>query len=142
MQTGLLGPDDLETVLRMRWFGKRIADSDMDLANLGLIPDVGRFRIAPAYDMLPMGYAPLSGGELPPQIAPRFALSLPVERQFWLDACGCAIAFWRNAGGDERISAPFRAVCRENPGLPDIVRQKAGTVGSFRLAVRNGRGRG
>lgn len=113
----------------------------MDLANLGLIPDVGRFRIAPAYDMLPMGYAPRSGGELPPRIAPRFALSVPAERQFWLEACECAIAFWEDAGGDERISAPFRAVCRENAGLLDIVRQKAGTVGSFRPALRNGRGR-
>lgn len=70
-------------------------------------------RLAPAYDMLPMAYAPLAGGEVPPRdFAP--ALPLPSQRAVWLAVCGVAVDFWTGAASDTRISDSFRTICRGN----------------------------
>jgi len=69
--------------------------------------------LAPAYDMLPMIYAPQRGVELPPvNFAPR--LPLPAEREAWQDAATAAAQFWSRAADDVRISADFRALCVDN----------------------------
>jgi hypothetical protein len=69
--------------------------------------------LAPAYDMLPMLYAPQRGVELPPvNFAPR--LPMPAEREAWQVAAHAAEGFWSRAAEDARISAPFRAICTEN----------------------------
>jgi hypothetical protein len=63
--------------------------------------------------MLPMAYAPLAGGEVPPRdFAP--PLPLPPQRATWLAACSAAIEFWRGAATDSRVSEPFRNTCRVN----------------------------
>ncbi len=78
--------------------------------------------MAPAYDMLPMLYAPLRGVELPPvNFAPR--LPLPAERGAWQDAVNGAERFWSRAADDARISAEFRAICDDNL---NAVRKTAG----------------
>ena len=64
---GLLAAADVAMISHLWWFGRLIADSDMHLGNLSLVPHAGRFTCAPAYDMLPMAYAPLAGGEVPPR---------------------------------------------------------------------------
>ena len=71
------------------------------------------FRLAPAYDMLPMLYAPARGVELPPrEFRPR--LPLPAERELWDPASRAAVGFWQTAAEDARISATFRATCAAN----------------------------
>jgi hypothetical protein len=71
------------------------------------------FQATPAYDMLPMMYAPLPGGEVPPrEFRPR--LPSPQQRDVWLAACSIALDFWRSASTDTRISEPFRALCAAN----------------------------
>ncbi|MRX06367.1 type II toxin-antitoxin system HipA family toxin YjjJ [Pseudoduganella sp. FT25W] len=101
---------------RLWHFGRLIANSDMHEGNLAFVPgEEGQppLALAPAYDMLPMLYAPARGVELPlREFAP--ALPLPPEREDWLAAADAAIAFWRAAGADERISAAFRATCKAN----------------------------
>jgi hypothetical protein len=74
--------------------------------------------------MLPMLYAPLSGGELP---ARKFTppLPLPPQNEAWLSACHCALTFWRQAAGDTRIGESFRAECGRNF---DGLRKAADTV--------------
>jgi hypothetical protein len=69
--------------------------------------------LAPAYDMLPMRYAPVRGVELP-QRDYQPALPLPGERDLWLKAADAAIAFWHLAATDKRISPGFHAICRTN----------------------------
>ncbi|MDP1532927.1 MAG: DNA-binding protein, partial [Rubrivivax sp.] len=72
--------------------------------------------LAPAYDMLPMLYAPARGVELPPRrFEPR--LPLPAERGRWERAAEAAVAFWQAAASDERISADFRALCEANAAV-------------------------
>ncbi|HEY2929405.1 type II toxin-antitoxin system HipA family toxin YjjJ [Piscinibacter sp.] len=109
----LLSPDDVLAIQRLWWFGRLIANSDMHLGNLSFVPEDGRLRLAPAYDMLPMAYAPLAGGEVAP-VRWSFELPLPAQASAWRDACGVALKFWGEAAADRRISDEFRAVCREN----------------------------
>ena len=68
---------------------------------------------APVYDMLPMLYAPLAGGEVP---AREFKppMPMPSERATWQTACEVALAFWLLAANDIRISEPFRLLAQAN----------------------------
>jgi hypothetical protein len=78
------------------------------------LPEGGAgLRLSPAYDMLPMLYAPVRGVELPQrEYAPK--LPLPAEREACEHAARAALEFWRSGAADERISAGFRAICAEN----------------------------
>ncbi|MFO1319216.1 MAG: HipA domain-containing protein [Burkholderiales bacterium] len=62
----LLSAEDVERVRHLWWYGRLIANTDMHLGNLGFRP-AGILRLAPTYDMVPMLYAPLAGGEVPPR---------------------------------------------------------------------------
>ena len=103
-------------MIMLQWhFGRLIANTDMHEGNLSFGPgDTGRmFRLMPAYDMLPMGYAPVRGVELPQhKFAP--ALPLPRHRADWLLAADAAQVFWGRAADDARISPDFRAICARN----------------------------
>jgi len=78
--------------------------------NLAFLPGL---RLAPAYDMLPMGYAPQRGVEL---VERKFAPALPVprERSTWVQAAEAAVVFWRRAECDVRISEEFRSISGTN----------------------------
>ena len=109
---GLLAADDVQRIQHLWWFGRLIANSDMHTGNLSFRPQ-GTLALAPAYDMLPMLFAPLPGGEVPPRhFEP--PLPLPPQRPVWTAACSAAIAFWTRASGDARISSGFRRVCLAN----------------------------
>jgi hypothetical protein len=109
---GLVDADTVAAIERLWWFGHLIANTDMHLGNLSF--HVGmKLRPAPAYDMLPMSYAPLPGGEIPPG-AFKPELPQPRQRSNWLAACAAAIAFWLAASEDKRIGETFRGVCRDN----------------------------
>lgn len=118
---GWLAADDVARVWRLWWFGRLIANSDMREGNLSFRPGLS---LAPAYDMLPMAYAPLRGGELPsyrfdpPQ--PR-----PEEAGDWQAAADPAIAFWRRCATDDRIGTAFRETCAANAGRIEGFNQKA-----------------
>ncbi len=109
---GLIDAASVRAVEHLWWFGRLIANTDMHLGNLSF--HVGcTLRLAPTYDMLPMAYAPLPGGEVPPRdFTP--ALPLPPQRTAWLASCVIAIDFWTQAASDTRISEPFRGICRAN----------------------------
>ena len=109
----LLDADDAQRIERLWWYGRLIANTDMHLGNLSFRPRRTGFDLAPAYDMLPMAYAPLPGGEVPARtFDPTFPL--PAQRPAWLAAASAAAAFWQRAAGDARISAPFRDACAAN----------------------------
>lgn len=61
-QNGLIDADTHAQVSRLWWFGRLIANTDMHDGNLAFKPGL---KLAPVYDMLPMGYAPVRGMELP-----------------------------------------------------------------------------
>jgi len=105
-------------VLVLWWYGKLIANTDMHMGNLSFsfTPQPGmqpELHLAPAYDMLPMFYAPLAGGEVPTRVfEPN--LPLPKERDAWSTACTAALCFWQQTSSDSRISEAFRKICNEN----------------------------
>lgn len=99
----------------MRWqsyFGNLIGNTDQHFGNLSLAPrDISfkTFDLAPAYDMLPMMYAPKSGETIFPEFTPQIGRSWE-----WGDAQEYAQRFWMTAAADERISTPFREICSQN----------------------------
>lgn len=111
---GFVDAAALAAVERLWCFGRLIANGDMHLGNLGFLPrGDGGLAVAPAYDMLPMSFAPLAGGEIPTLIW-QPPLPLPAELGVWGEVAGAAIRFWRQAAGDGRISPEFRSICADN----------------------------
>ena len=113
---GLLPPAEPESIQHLWWFGRLIANTDMHTGNLSFRPSPSggpSLTLAPTYDMLPMHYAPLPGGELPTR-AFEPGLPLPAQRAVWQAACVAAVDLWDRAAADSRISAAFRRICTAN----------------------------
>lgn len=110
---GWLAAADARRVARIHWFGRLIANTDMHTGNLSFVPEGGRLRLAPVYDMLPMRYAPLAGGEAPPLTTSDLPLPQPDERDDWQAAAALARHFWATVAGAQDISEPFRTLGRQ-----------------------------
>ena len=120
---GLLDAAAMPAITQLWWFGRLVANTDMHTGNLSFQPPLRQaadgaaaaqpLALAPAYDMLPMAYAPLPGGEVPPR-AFEPALPPPAQRSVWLAACAAATGFWTQAAADSRISPAFRATATAN----------------------------
>jgi hypothetical protein len=110
---GLLPAADAERTDLLWWFGRLIGNNDMHLGNLSFVPNRGMLTLAPTYDMLPMYYAPLPGGEVH-SCAFEPALPLPHERAVWSQAAQAARDFWQHAAQDPRISPPFARQCKSH----------------------------
>jgi len=113
---GLFPQDAVARTEELQWFGRFIANTDMHSGNLSFRPCGNHFSLAPSYDMLPMLYAPLRGGEVPQR---RFATeALPVpgpgRESAWQAVLLAAADFWSRASQDSRISSPYRQTCDEN----------------------------
>lgn len=121
---GVLPDALIERIRILHWFGRLIANNDMHFGNLSflLAPDV---NLAPAYDMLPMLYAPLAGGEVP-QRQFEIKLAMPAEQAAWDIALNMAVTFWDMASQDHRITAGFRAICLENQAMLNALRERLG----------------
>jgi hypothetical protein len=90
-------------------FGKLIANTDMHEGNLSFRPGLA---LAPAYDMLPMLYAP-EHGELPPR---EFTPPAPTSenlREFGR-ARALAEQYWSACARDSRIGDEFRGIAATN----------------------------
>ena len=112
-EIGLIADDTVRAVEHLSWFGRLVGNTDMHLANLSFHVFSSSLHLAPTYDMLPMAYAPLAGGEVPPyDFTP--PLPLPQQREIWQVACKAALEFWRQASIDARISEAFRSLCAAN----------------------------
>jgi hypothetical protein len=103
---------DARDMSKLDFFGNLIANTDRHFGNISLIPTDGgrsRFRLAPAYDMLPMHYRPPREGE-----ELKWEVYNIVSAGTWPDMHEAAKIFWLEASEDTRISEPFRATCRAN----------------------------
>jgi hypothetical protein len=119
----LIDEAGLATVRRLHSFGELIGNSDMHFGNLSFwLDDTLPFRPAPAYDMLPMLWAPNAQGEVAARtLAPR--PPLPGVLAEWRDAAEWAGEFWRRVAGDATISREFRAIARQSGEL--VARMRA-----------------
>lgn len=107
-----LSQQDADHIAWLQAFGTCIGNTDMHFGNLSLFHDGGRsFSLAPAYDMLPMRYAPAADGavntpEWRTPAPPPFAVSQ------WASARSAATQYWQRVAADSRVTAEMRALAR------------------------------
>ena len=119
----LITPETLRSIQRRHAFGGLIGNTDMHFANLAFwFDDTVPFRLAPAYDMLPMQWAPAAGGELAPQTL-NLRPPLPANVTDWLIAAGWAEEFWSRVAADDHVSAEFAERARAAGAL--VTRMRA-----------------
>lgn len=89
-------------------FGVLIANTDMHGGNLSFMSEQGRpYRLAPAYDMTCMAFAPTSGGELARRELP-LSISSEVPAAAWQQALVMACDFLQRLRRTEALSAGFK----------------------------------
>lgn len=100
----------------IRWrelFGHLIGNTDMHLANVSFYFQIGSVvDIAPAYDMLPMLYAPQNDSIVEQDFDP--PLPSPANADIWRDVWGAAGEFWGSASSNSQISPGFQKIAQTN----------------------------
>jgi hypothetical protein len=127
-QAGMIDAATRSRIARLWHFGELIGNTDMHDGNLAFRPAAagsGMLSLAPAYDMLPMLYAPVRGVELPERHL-RPSLPMPADQADWHAAATAARLFWQTAGADRRIGKAFRVLCAGNAALLAGLIEKAG----------------
>jgi serine/threonine protein kinase HipA of HipAB toxin-antitoxin module len=106
-QEGLVDAEAVATVRRLHAFGELIGNTDMHFGNLSFwLEDTLPFHVAPAYDMLPMLWAPGLQGEIVNRtFSP--APPLPAAQAQWREAMEWAAVFWERVAANARLSADF-----------------------------------
>ena len=112
-----LHPDDVNAIGLLDAYGALIANTDRHHGNLSLLLQDHRWRLAPAYDMLPMLYAPVAGEVVPRDLAAQPPRPTVHTLAVWPQARTLALAFWRAVAQDTRVSDGFRAVAQANGDL-------------------------
>ena len=104
------------SAMRRAWFfGKLIANTDMHAGNLSFrLASSGKLELCPIYDMLPMRYAPLRGGEVPEHIVENPYIPLPGNEDDFSIANSAATEFWSMVSDDDEISENFRGTAAEH----------------------------
>jgi hypothetical protein len=105
-----------EDARRLQWldaFGALIANTDRHPYNVIFFTDGATLRLAPAFDQLPMLYAPTADGQVPPRT---FALphATADTLEVWDDARAAAREFWQRASDDPRVSDVLRMFSTAN----------------------------
>jgi hypothetical protein len=96
-------------------FGALTANTDRHFGNITLFDDhTGPFRLAPAYDMLPMLFAPQNDQIVVRQFdpPPPRAAWLPV----WSRACTLAETYWNRLIAEGTLSKEFRELSASSLG--------------------------
>lgn len=111
-----LGKIAEDTRIEIRWrelFGHLIANTDMHAANLSFFTDgLQVIGLCPAYDMLPMAYAPQQGHlRQPPLTLP---IPDPGDSPIWSDVCRAAADFWSAVASHPEVSEDFRRIAAAN----------------------------
>lgn len=110
LEAGRIDVDDHWRIVVLDAFGVWIANGDRHFGNLSFFADGSDprpcLRLAPAYDMVPMDLAPVTGIVPGLDFEPRTARANLVD--VWDDARKLAEIFWTAVADDARISEPFR----------------------------------
>jgi hypothetical protein len=111
-QQKLISSEDERVCLWNELYGHWIGNTDMHLGNLSMTVTECGFKLLPAYDMLPMIYAPVRG-----EIVKRNFI-LPVrpmqQADLWQSSGEVALEFWEIVAADKRVSKEFRQIAENN----------------------------
>ncbi|MEY8689282.1 MAG: type II toxin-antitoxin system HipA family toxin YjjJ [Leptothrix sp. (in: b-proteobacteria)] len=100
---GHVAPEATAGAALLYAFGVLIGNTDMHPGNLSFTGAGRPWALAPAYDMLPMGFAPTAGGALPCELAPP-VLRPVVPAETWRQALVLAEAFLERVRAEGRWS--------------------------------------
>lgn len=93
---GLLAPETLRRIALLDAFGAQIANTDRHMYNIALFVRDGKYVLAPAFDQLPMAYAPPASGHLrKTPVEPAVATVNTVG--VWDESAELASTFWSEA---------------------------------------------
>jgi len=106
-QEGLVDAEAVAMIRRLHAFGELIGNTDMHFGNLSFwLEDTLPFQVTPAYDMLPMLWAPGLQGEIVNRtFSP--APPVPAAQTQWREAMDWAAVFWQRVAADARLPADF-----------------------------------
>lgn len=109
---GLLSTRDAGRLRLLEAFGRLIANSDRHYGNVSLLidPSDGKWALAPAYDQLPMYYAPY-GDDVPDRGTRPVAQDVHTA-SVWAEASKMAHSFWAAVAEHEMVSLKFRMTAR------------------------------
>ena len=109
---GELSEESLHRIALLDAFGALIANTDRHQYNVSLFPSEREYLVAPAFDQLPMAYAPPASGNLRNSAipAPRPAVN---TLAIWREAQELAAEFWRRAS-ERQLSDSMWAITREH----------------------------
>lgn len=103
----IITPEAQDAVTLQYAFGTLIGNTDMHAGNLSFVSDHDRpYDLSPAYDMLPMAFAPTSGGAIH-SVLPTAYLHPAVSSPTWRTALGLANDYLARLGVEARFSAAF-----------------------------------
>ncbi len=107
-----MSADDSQHIALLDAYGALIANTDRHQYNVLLFPTETGYAVAPAFDQLPMAYAPPASGNLrnSPINEPRPTVN---TLQVWDDARTLADEFWSRAA-DQHLSESMQAIVREH----------------------------
>ena len=104
---GHVQTDAIAGSARLWAFGTLIGNTDMHAGNLSFVSRHGRpYQLAPAYDVLPMGFAPKSGGAIVDTLSPA-PLSASVDGETWREALNLAEMFFTMVSHCDGFSGRF-----------------------------------
>jgi biotin operon repressor len=96
-----------EAACLLHAFGTLIGNTDMHPGNLSFVTDSGRpYELAPAYDMLPMAFAPRSSGELPATLAAA-GFDSQISTALWHQALDLAQSYLACLSNEKGFNAGF-----------------------------------
>jgi hypothetical protein len=110
----LLRPPDARALRLLEAYGVLIANTDRHYGNISLLLHDDDWALAPAYDMLPMLYAPVGGELVARNFAERSLQPTAATLSEWPQALALARSFWAAAAADPRISTGFRKIAADN----------------------------
>lgn len=111
-RAGLVDAEAVHGTRRLQAFGELIGNTHMHAGNLAFhLTDELPLKLTPAYDMLPMLWAPGPQGELMDRnFAP--PPPLPAAAGAWREMLPLARDFWSRVIADQRVSREFAATAR------------------------------
>jgi hypothetical protein len=108
----LIPPEDARSLRWLDAFGQLIGNTDRHFGNITLFgSNRGPFRLAPAYDMLPMIFAPVGANVIVRPFTP--AAPTAENLEVWPEAIRWALTYWSQLAEASELSSGFRALCTE-----------------------------
>jgi len=109
---GELSDEGLQRIALLDAYGALIANTDRHHYNVSLFPTQNGYDVAPAYDQLPMAYAPPASGNLRNEAISRPHAAVNTLA-VWDAARGLANEFWRRAA-DQPLTESMQRIVRSH----------------------------